>query len=130
LLRSAANARRQKRPLVTSYRVLCSLALPSAPAHHRAPGICRRGSMFHPLDTGPFKLVVLRGRPTRSKLIRDPDIRNRGAPIRWHRTHNFRRHIGRFRPKAVARAAPRRRDAIGPIPAVRSSRGDRWATKN
>ena len=38
------------------------------------------------------------GRPTRSKLIRNPDIRNRGAPIRRHRTHNFRRHIGRFRP--------------------------------
>jgi hypothetical protein len=33
---------------------------PSAPAYQRAPGIRRPGSLFHLIDTGPFKLVVLR----------------------------------------------------------------------
>ena len=35
-------------------------ARPNPGAHHRAPGIRRPGSMFHPIETGPFKLVVLR----------------------------------------------------------------------
>jgi hypothetical protein len=43
---------------------LCSLAPTLGAGSHRAPGIRRRGSMFHPVDTGPFKLVVLR--PTNS----------------------------------------------------------------
>ena len=47
------------------------------------------------------------GQSTRSKLIRDPDIRNRGAPIRRHRIHNFRRHIGRFRPISATRPSHR-----------------------
>jgi hypothetical protein len=55
--------------------------------------------MFHPIDTGQFKLVVLRPDRLNQKLIRNPDIRNRGAPIRRHRAHNFRRRIGRFRPR-------------------------------
>jgi hypothetical protein len=40
---------------------LCSLASTlGAGSSSRTPGIRRRGSMFHPLDTGPFKLVALR----------------------------------------------------------------------
>jgi hypothetical protein len=35
--------------------------------------------MFHPIDTGQFKLVVLRPDRLNQKLIRNPDIRNRGA---------------------------------------------------
>jgi hypothetical protein len=34
-------------------------------------------------------LVALRPDRLNQKLIRNPDIRNRGAPIQRHRTHNF-----------------------------------------
>jgi hypothetical protein len=74
--------------------VLCSLARLSAPAHHRAPGIRRRGS-----DTGPFKLVVLR--PTDS-IKAHPQSRY-SKPGRAYPTASstqFRQRIGRFRPNS------------------------------
>jgi hypothetical protein len=44
-----------------SYRVLCSPAPTLGTGSSlRDPEYAARGSMFHPIDTGPFKLVVLR----------------------------------------------------------------------
>jgi hypothetical protein len=50
----------KKGHVVTSYGVLCNLAPTLGAGSSSRTRNTPRGSMFHPIDTGPFKLVELR----------------------------------------------------------------------